>query len=833
MPFKPEGRSAAGVMFALLAAAVLGGADSPAARFKDARGLVSVKLERAPEWRRVTLGREKPWYLAVGELVRTGRDGVAMVLKGERTYKIDQLTTFKVPPDSVKSGKPNEQLEVIGGKLLVYSRSLLFGFEVFTPTAVLGVEGTEFVLEVGPDGATTVSMLDGVVTVTSSEGLGSLTLRSGDRGLAEKGHPPRLLPKIDAVQAVQWTLYYPAVVAPGDIALSAAERALLAESFAAYREGNLAGAREKYPENYAPASPATHLYLAATLLAVGKVDEALAALAFLPGEAPERRAIERMLAAVLQREWRGAGEPRTASEWLAHSYYLQSRHQLEAAREAAHRAAEVAPDFGGAHVRVAELEFSFGRTAAAQAALTRALAFAPRHAQAHCVRGFLLSAESRLGEAGAAFDQAIELDGRLGDAWLGRGLVRFRTGDTDGGREDMHIAATTESNRSILRSYLGNAFSQAGNFPKARLELNRARELDANDPTPWLYSALQYQQDYRYGEAIADLNESLRLNDQRRVYRSVFLLDQDRAVRSANLARIYQNAGLAEVAVREAARAVESDYASSSAHLFLANSFDALRDPTRVNLRHETAWFNELLLASLLAPVGGGPLSQYVSQHEYSKLLQADGWRAHSITEWRGSGDIDQQLSLSFNRGRWGGGLDFAYHHDTGSRPDSGYTRRELFAQLKFQPAEDDILYLLTNWQHSRNGDVFENYANLPGKAGLRQTDKELPALALLGWNHRWAPGHHTLLIASRLGGVQDLSAPDTTQLLLRRDPAALQPDFLRRSATGALEYSSAELRGARTCTCVARRGRRAGFFPSLSVRHRAFPRWRSCHPLQ
>ena len=56
----------------------------------------------------------------------------------------------------------------------------------------------------------------------------------------------------------------------------------------------------------------------------------------------------------------------------------------------------------------------------------------------------------------------------------------------------------------------------------------------------------------------------------RQIYRSDFLLDQDRAVRSANLANIYQSAGMPEVSLREAARAVNDDYANFSAHLFLA-----------------------------------------------------------------------------------------------------------------------------------------------------------------------------------------------------------------------------------------------------------------------
>ena len=81
-------------------------------------------------------------------------------------------------------------------------------------------------------------------------------------------------------------------------------------------------------------------------------------------------------------------------------------------------------------------------------------------------------------------------------------------------------------------------------------------------------------------------------------------------MRGANLASIYRDAGMTDVSVREAARAVTYDYANDSAHLFLSDSYNELRDPTRFNLRYETVWFNELLLANSLSPVGAGRLSQ-------------------------------------------------------------------------------------------------------------------------------------------------------------------------------------------------------------------------------
>src|SRR5207244_13152494 len=140
---------------------------------------------------------------------------------------------------------------------------------------------------------------------------------------------------------------------------------------------------------------------------------------------------------------------------------------------------------------------------------------------------------------------------------------------------------------------------------------------------------------------VGNLEKSKEVNENRRLFRSKLLLDEDQAVRGANLASVYQDAGIftwnknvavSDWSVREASRAVNYDYANYSAHQFLANSYDALRDPTRFNLRYETVWFNELLLANLLAPVGAGSVSQDISQQEYFKMFQVNRIEVSRLT---------------------------------------------------------------------------------------------------------------------------------------------------------------------------------------------------------
>ena len=329
----------------------------------------------------------------------------------------------------------------------------------------------------------------------------------------------------------------------------------------------------------------------------------------------------------------------------------------------------------------------------------------------------------------------------------------------------MEAAAASEPERSLLRSYLGKAYYDSAGWwaqdgrlkTNAVTQLELAEALDPNDPTPRLYSALLDQQQNRINEAITNLEQSAILNANRQVYRSQLLLDQDRAVRGANLAAIYRDAGMDEVSVREAARAVNSDYANYSAHLFLANSYDALRDPTLITLRYDRVWYNELLVANLLAPVGAGSLSQYTSQQEYSRLFDRDALRLSSSTTYTSRGDWQQTASQFGTSGNTSYSLDVAYQSQNGWRPNEHLEQREAHAKIKQQVSPEDTLFFQYSGYHYTAGDVLQYYDQTKYSPD-RRVDAPLDPILLAGYHREWGPGSHTLFIAGAALEGQTLS---------------------------------------------------------------------------
>ena len=694
--------------------------------------------------------------LNVGERLRTLlRSRATLRLTDLSILRVNELTVLEIR-DPESSGK-DSLLDLREGEVFFFNREKPARMDFRTPVASGAIRGTEFRAYVAPNGRTFITLLEGEIFLSNPQG--DLTLTSGEQALIEPGQRPAKTAVIDAVTAIQWCLYYPAVI-PAD-ELDLAEPGL-ESSLAAYRHGDLLQALELYPENRQPATEAERVYLAALLLAVGQAEQAR-------GLAPNSPALLSLITTV-QGKPSPLANPRSTAEWMAASYALQANHKLEDALKAARAATQLSPQFGFAWTRVGELEFGFGRTHKAQEAIDRALELTPRNAQARALKGFLLNARNRPREALAAFDEALELDSNLGNAWLGRGLTRIRLGERELGQEDLQVAATTEPNRAFLRSYLGKAFADSGDAARADLELGRARELDPNDPTTPLYRALFLLQQNRINEAVTELERSQELNNNRALYRSTFLLDEDRAVRSANLAAIYRDAGMTEVALQEGARAVNSDYGNFSAHLFLANSYDALRDPRQVNLRYETPWYSELFIANLLAPSGVGALSQHISQQEYSRLFAGNRLGVLGGTEYLSRGDWISYFSHYGAVANSSYALDASHRTENGERVNSDFEQLTVTAKIKQHITPQDSIFVQAWYYNSDAGDVaqywdWDGTMDTPASAirnvprpdfSLRLKERQEPNL-FAGYHHEWQPGNHTLLLAGRLSDNFDL----------------------------------------------------------------------------
>src|ERR1051326_6718203 len=725
-------------------------------------GKVEFAHRGAPQWSSAQTNQ----VLQTGDRLRTGsRSRATLRWSDLSVMRVDELTSMEIQPPEKPGG--NNQPELKSGAAYFFSREKPAEIQFRTAVASGAIRGTEFNLAVEDNGRTVLSLIDGEVELGNEQGRESL--RSGEQAVIEPGRPPRKTALIDAINIIQWALYYPAVVDVDELGLTAQEKQTFADSITAYKKGDLLAALASYPENRQPASDPERLLHSALLLAAGRVDQVEIDLKAMQAGSPGADALREIILAVKHQPPSRLAEPATASQWMARSYYEQSRSHLERALAAARSATKKSPQFGAAWIRVAELEFGFGRTSDGLAALNRGLELSPRDAGGLALNGFLKAAEGKNAQALDSFNRAVEVDGALANAWVGRGLVKIRTGHVYEGRDDLQVAATLEPQRAVLRSYLGKSFTHLADTRHAEKEYALAKKLDPNDPTSWLYSALLNEEENRINEAVEDLQRSKELNDNRSVFRSRLLLDQDQAVRSANLAAIYRDAGMFDASVQEASRAVNYDYANYSAHLFLAESYDALRDPNLINLRYETPAFSELLVADLLAPAGAGSLSQNISQQEYSRLFDANHIGLYSGTEYLSRGAWTESASQYGILGNFSYSFDAFYRSDPGQRPNNDADQLNLSIRVKQQLTQQDSIFFQAEYVNLSSGDLNQYYNQDSHSPMLRVKERQEPNL-LLGYHREWAPGSHTLFLAGRFDDTLKINEPSLKTLYFQNE---------------------------------------------------------------
>jgi Flp pilus assembly protein TadD len=747
------------------AQSVIGGATNEI-RIAELQGAVEIFPAGAKTW---TSARTNQILHPFDHLRSGANSRVALLWSDQSVVPFGASTEIEIlPPQSSDS---QCGLHLIRGIISFFHRDKPGQIQIITRGAIAGVEGTEFVLAVDDADETMLSAIDGKVKFGNKNA--TLHLTNGEQAVVELGKTPVRTAGFIANNILQWCFYYPAILDLNDLPLTAEEQKKFSASLDDYRAGDLPAALEKFPAPQKLDSDSARIYYAALLLSVGEVEKSEAALSSLKTNSEQIQrlaaALRQLIAAVKRQPDPSTFRPKLPTEFLANSYFEQSRAvreiSLERALNFTKQAATNSPQFGFAWERVAELEFSFGRTKNALDALNKSLALAPRNPEALALKGFLLAAQNKTREAISFFDRALAIDSALGNAWFGRGLCKIRLGDSSGGREDLLVAAALEPQRAELRSYLGKADANDGNFSRATKELELAKKLDANDPTAWLYSALLNQEKNQINQAIDDLEKSKELNDNRRVYRSQLLLDQDLAVRSADLAGIYRAAGMFDESIHEAGRAVSDDYANYSAHLFLANSYEQLRDPNWSNLRYETPATSEFWIANLFAPASAGTLSPVISEQPYSKWFEQNRVGVVSDTTYLSRGAWTQ-LGAQFGAfDNFSYDLEEKYIFDPGQRPNNDNENRDLTLTLKEQFTPRDSAFFTVEQDEIERGDVNEYYDQNSANSTLRVHETQNPNL-FLGYHHEWSPGVHTLFFAARLAGDETVSASDALQTI-------------------------------------------------------------------
>ena len=581
-------------------------------RVVSIQGNVEASRAKQNGWSRVQLNDQ----FCAGDRIRADiYSRAGLLLRNETLLRLDQGTTLVLPQ---LYDEDAAWLDLVRGAVHFIS-NIPYRLKIKTPFVNAAIEGTEFAVRV-TEADTKVWVLEGKVSVENAQG--NISLGAGEAAVAEVGKGPVPYLKIKPRDAVQWALYYPPII---DYRPGAAIDPHRQQAVDFYRTGQIADAMEAL--NAVPnAKRDSGFYSqrAALLLSVGQVEPAKQDIEKARALAPKSAAplaLQSVIALTRNDKEKALSlaqdavklEPRSPIPQVALSYAQQAAFNIDGATESIKKALEFAPGDPLAWARLSELELSSGELSDALDAAKKAEALDPELSRTQMVLGFAQLMEIDIDEAQESFNRAIELDPSAPLPRLGMGLAKIRQGDVEEGRKDIEVAAVLDPENSLIRSYLGKAYYEEKRGTVASREFEMAKHLDPKDPTPWFYDAIYKQTVNKPVEALHDIQKAIELNDNRAVYRSSLLLDDDLAARSAGLARIYSNLGFDKLGLLEGYKSLNSDPTNFSAHRFLSDSYASLP-------RHEIAQSSELLQAQLLQPINITPLPSQLVGTDLSVL---------------------------------------------------------------------------------------------------------------------------------------------------------------------------------------------------------------------
>ncbi len=536
--------------------------------------------------------------------VRTRIESKAIIglRKGGKYFSVSEESLVEI--NKPEKDKDLFSLLAISGATYVASLDEIKLFIAQTENAIIAPTGTEFLIKVDKNtNDTTITVFNGSLEISNDYDRESFPLSGyGKTVVVRKNQKLENDNKEKSLRDVQWMLHYPTIIShhqngPFKELLEEAEKSLSMKR-AEEAEAKITLVLKSDPNN------SEALALQSIIALVQHNDKEFALTLAKEAVSSNRESVPAVLAL---------------------AYALQSQYKLEEALNVV-KESRLAEKNALLLAQRAELRMAVGELQLAVEDAEKAVNLEPENPRTLTVRGFAYLLEMDTTRAKDSFAAAIELDQASPMPRLGMGLALIREGALEEGRIEIEIAVVLDPSNSLLRSYLGKAYFEEKRYPLATKQFEMAKKLDPQDPTPWLYDAIQKQTQNRPVEALQDIEKSIELNDNRAVYRSRLLLDQDQAGRGSSLARIYDNLGFEKRALMETAKSLSYDPANHSAHRFLSDA--------NTNIpRHEIARVSELLQAQLLQPINVNPVQPHLAVADLN-IINSTGPAAAGFNEF-------------------------------------------------------------------------------------------------------------------------------------------------------------------------------------------------------
>ncbi|MDX2218149.1 MAG: FecR domain-containing protein [Burkholderiales bacterium] len=442
-------------------------------------------------------------------------------------------TQIRLAPNSVlqikEAAGPNGGKTVVDlnrGRTWMQSKTAPGGLAVQTPSALASIRGTDWEIEVGPDGRSTLTVLSGEVEFSNAHG--SLRVLRDEQAVALPGQAPTKIRLNRSRSRVQWvaatridaSLYR-------DDALTPARREVLERAIGLIEAEKLAEAADTLRAAVAQVDSAS---LSATLLQAeldlwsGRVEAVEAMLAALPSAAATdvrvallriRIALQsdRLPDALVLAEAAAVNHPNDVETVIARAELRRLDGRMTEAAADYRRARMLAPsdprgpaglgliaaDLG--ELEIADQHFAEALSHSGKASISRSLLQAEQ--------GAVATARRDLTTAAARYREALEGAADNYVALTGLGIIALTRGDNGAALDALTRATVIEPGYARALLYQAVAYHRIGRRDRAAEMLERVSERDPRDPLPHVFAALIGLDAFAPGAALVEAEAAL------------------------------------------------------------------------------------------------------------------------------------------------------------------------------------------------------------------------------------------------------------------------------------------------------------------------------------
>jgi tetratricopeptide (TPR) repeat protein len=465
------------------------------------------------EWKPVVVQQE----LDSGNFVRTGdMSNMALLFTDQTQVRLNQNSQLQIKTVA-DSGDSNTQTAVklnagrAWGQTKNVNNKITTGVSTApgpgrltmeTPTATMSIRGTDWDVEVGDEGKSTLTVLSGYIEFSND--YGSVTVNKGEQAVAERGKAPIKILISNPKERVQWVNSYE-VDPLRYIRLTQVEDLSALEKL----RGTGAGA--------APAQPGAALYdlqrrkeakeafgqalsingndtLAAAgmaLLALHEKDVEGAAhwlktltrgeLAGLSQAAFLVRSGEMRAASNLLEKMVAAGTPHQPAAHLILADFLVSQGHLKEAIEADRKTLGLFPNAAIVHAHLSKLHLLADQGPESAAQAQAAIDTSPGATESYLAQAEHAKWDGDAKIAEASYAKAAQLNPADDRGWFGLGAVHGEKDDFRRGRENLSKAIELNPDGPGYQGELGNVETLANNFDAARDSFDQALKRNPDD----------------------------------------------------------------------------------------------------------------------------------------------------------------------------------------------------------------------------------------------------------------------------------------------------------------------------------------------------------------